>query len=132
MCDVCSLGLQVQYSANSSDPAVSIRVQITRLLPMPQLVAGEQQALFDIHVRCGPQRAPANPAVSIRVLTTRLPHPRLKHRAGQAAASSSGCRSACEQQALLSICMQCGRGLRLHRLGQDVRAQPRQGSQDAV
>ena len=47
--------MQVQYSANSSDPAVSIRVEIMRLLPMPELVASEQQALFDIYSQCAPQ-----------------------------------------------------------------------------
>lgn len=50
-----SVCVQVQYSADSSDPAVSIRVEIMRLLPMPELVASEQQALSDIYSQCAPQ-----------------------------------------------------------------------------
>ena len=47
-------GVQVQYSVNSSAPAVNITVQATRVLPTPQLVPSEQQALRNIYDQCGP------------------------------------------------------------------------------
>lgn len=47
-------GVQVQYSVNSSAPAVNITVQATRVLPLPQLVPSEQQALRNIYDQCGP------------------------------------------------------------------------------